>query len=763
MGIVFKQDAVNTLILQVEGAASSVMGGLSTVQTATDNIVGLDDWQGNKATSVKDYYEHVHGAIIASLNLLMKDIYDQAMLYQKGYHQIDGDAHAVISEKDVSSLGERLAQMAPVFDSLSGEAEQIVRSVSHLGPISYAGIMGFPEGLKSLADKLDNLCDSIGQHETNHQSKFVAERDLIQKVRTMLSEARSTKLESFAKEALSQSRNYHELVGSFQTLAAIVEGNAEAVKQAEEYFQETYDVLEAEYQERVEKAKKAKFWVSVATAIVSTVVIASTGGAGIVLVTAVGAASGAINAGVGSYFDQQIGSVGFPGSVDWMKVGGAALWGGAVGAATSFVSAQIGGLTSSIKLSNVSTTGFRGVVDRAMVVTAKAGVSGGTNAINGMITRSGDALYDSISSGDSLLDTLGNTFSAMTDLDSIKSDFTGGFTSGLVGQVADGVIDYGDKKLFGSDAAGKQADTNGFIVRKEQMPIGHQAYDVVTKTGKETVKGIAKRFGSTIASEDGTLSDALGSAFDMDSIVFDAVSTAGSETAATVVVDVKTVRNHQKALDNIQKQVDADARKYNERNIGVCEELGISRGEDGKPIFSDAGPDTVVAEVTVEYQTSRNRDGKLTFDAMIDSGQISADEYHYAGGTHVIRTVTQVENGVEVQKVIHYTIDHDDFDVNTGTGTMKLTQTTVHKGIVHSGGRAKAVNAYNRYNLGQVMSDYNDAVNSVRDVKQQTDSSAGIVRGAGKAGSKVRVEQPEETKHSPYADGYSTDFGFLPF
>ena len=76
MGFVFKQDAVNSLVLEVTAAASSVGNGLKTVQEASDDISSRGDWQGNKATAVKDYLAHVHGAIIASMSLLMKDIYD---------------------------------------------------------------------------------------------------------------------------------------------------------------------------------------------------------------------------------------------------------------------------------------------------------------------------------------------------------------------------------------------------------------------------------------------------------------------------------------------------------------------------------------------------------------------------------------------------------------------------------------------------------------------------------------------------------------
>ena len=484
MSFVYKQDGVNSLVLDVKRAGNTVFTGLTSVKEASNDITSRTDWQGNKATAIKDYLANVHGAIIAGLGLLMKDIYDQAMLYQDGYHSIDGDAHAIIPETELTDMGTRLTQMAPIFDAISTEAESIVRSVAHIGTIPYAGIQGFPEGIEALADKLDTLCDDINQHEVCFQSQFEAERNLISSVKAMLAEARGFSLESFSNGALAKSENYKNLVNAYQALAKVVQNNASAVEHAESSFQETYNVLEAEYQERIDEANRAKFWTGLITAAVSAVVVTATGGAGVVLV---GAISGAVNAVVGSYYDQQIGSVGYPGSVNGWQVAGAGLIGGFVGAATSFVSAGFGNT-----INNLSATGGTKVVERIVLEGLKS-------TVTGTVERAGNACYDSIAAGEPVLDNIKNTFSSAFDLKEMAGDFTGGCVGGAVSDYIS--LKYEGKLFPGQSPGGVQ-----------------QSYDILFDTAKDTIKGGTKRFFGKLITT-GDFDTALEKASDLNSVL----------------------------------------------------------------------------------------------------------------------------------------------------------------------------------------------------------------------------------------------------
>lgn len=746
MSFVYKQDGVNSLVLEVQRATNAVITGLTSVKEASNDITSRTDWQGNKATAIKDYLANVHGAIIASLGLLMKDIYDQAMLYQDGYHSIDGDAHAIIPETELTDMGTRLTQMAPIFDAISAEAESIVRSVAHIGTIPYAGIQGFPEGIEALTDKLDTLCDDINQHETCFQSQFEAERNLISSVKAMLAEARGFSLESFSNGALAKSENYRNLVNAYQALAKVVQNNSSAVEHAESSFQQTYKVLDAEYQERIEKANRAKFWTGLLTAAVSAVVVTATGGAGVVLV---GAVCGAANAVVGSIYDQQIGSVGYPGSVNGWQVAGAGLIGGFVGAATSFVSAGFGNTAT-----NLSATGGKKVVEKIVLEGLKS-------TVTGMAERAGNACYDSIAAGEPVLDNIKNTFSSAVDLKKMAGDFAGGCVGGAVSQV----IETGSEKikgmLFSGQSPGGVVSKNSQLVIKADSPYLQQGYSIASDTFKETGKGFTKRYSRELV-ETGDFGNALEKAAELDKIIEDASSTLASKTASTVTADVKVVQV-QRSIDRVQQQVDAESATWNEQNEEICAERGISRTKNGTPDFSRT--DACVAETEVRQRMSSTTDYKHAFEQMVAEGKLDPNEYSQNDSGHVIRRQTVIVDGNPTVVETDYTVHHVQYDVNTGMGSFQLVESDAHLGIKHAGGDSQLQHAYGKYGAGEAISSYNDSVQNVNDQLNpkskisKIPTSVKAVKQGGQSGGKV-VDTNSSIETS-YELSYDPDFTFL--
>ena len=767
MSFVFKQDGVNSLVLEVKGAANAVNSGLTSIKEASDGIANHSGWQGNKATAVKDYVANVHGVIIASLGLLMKDLYDQAMLYQDGYYAIDGDAHAVIPEIELTDLKTRINRTAPIFDGLSTEAERIVRSVAHIGTVSYAGIQGFPEGIEALADKLSSLCSDINSHEADYQGRFEAERTMISSIKAMLAEARGYSLESFSTGTLAKSESYRNLAVAYQALAKVVQNNADAVEHAEGSFQETYKVLEAEYQERVEKAKKAKFWTGLITAAASAVVIAATGGAGIALVAAVGAAAGAINAGVGSYYDQQIGTVGYPGTVNGWEVAGTSLFGGIVGAATSVVSAGFGNAAS-----NLTATGGKLVLE-------KMGLEGLKTVTTGMIQRAGDACFDSIVAGKSFTEIMSDTASSAFDLKQMGADFAGGCAGSVVTQYAEAKMKDVERQLFSGESLGGKVRANSDIIIKADSPYLHQGYNILFDTAKETGKGIVKRGTSTFVLTGGDMAAVQESAFNVDAMLSDASTTFASSTASAATADVKIMREQHK-INEVQRHVDEDTLYYNDgqkNGKGNAEEIerrGFSRTKQGVPDFS--GTDACAGETEIRQNMSSKSDYVNAFNQMVEEGKIDPNEYSLnrnakgeaTGG--VTRRETVMVDGKPTVVEKSYTVHHVQYDVDSGMGKFQLVETDAHQGLNHKGGDSQLSDAYKKYDLGGKIESYNNAVVSVNeqlDPKTKVDgklfnTSNGVkaVRTGGKAGGKVTTNQPGTDDFS-VSFNYDLNYQFL--
>ena len=753
MSIIYRHDGISSMVLEMKIAAGAIVEGVKDVKGASDGIAGRDDWKGSKAQAVKDYMTYEHGAIITCIGLLMQDIYNQTMLYQRGYKKLDGNDHAVISEEELDDLKSRLDRMAPVFDALGTEAERIVRSVAHIGKIPYAGLQGLPETIEKLADQLETLNTDVGLHETDSLKRLETEREMISALKAMIAEARGCNLETFSTKALAQSKNYQKLIVVHGKLSEAVAADAGHVEEAEALFQETYKVLEKEYQERVEKAKRAKFWTGLTTAVGSAIIIGITGGAGTVLV---GAAAGAINAAVGSYYDQQIGTVGYPGTVNGWEVAGAALFGAAVGAATSAVGLKIGTLSSGLKTSAATT-----LLGKADVVLQKAALNGAKEVFNGMITRAGDAAFDSIRAGEPALTVFKNVLES-TSGDQILSDLTGGFVGGLASQGFEALTDrfIGSKLFPGETVSQDRYELAGQVIKSPPLSTGEKIYNIFETAGKDTAKGIGKRFGSTAYSSGGDFDAALTDAFDPEKIhqdfVYSFAATAGSAVGHEINMDIQ-----QRKLDKINEAIAEETRKYNERNIEDCEAAGIERDKvDGHPGFSSISeveieqtyvdPEDVLKEnpdvqdpVKAAEARARYQDGEAASKAAIAKGDLDPNVYKTQG-----TSVTNIETGEK------YTWDHERYDVNTGKTPMKLVPTAEHDGIKHAGAESQINSAYQNHDAAKVLNKYNNTGRS-----QQVSA----VKGGMTSGGKITSDAEPTRKNawaSPSFANY-TDFQFL--
>ena len=759
MGIVFRQDAVNSLVMETDTAAGIINGGLTAVAEAVQNILN-NNWQGNKAKQVKEYLYYNHLAIISSLALAVEDFYGQVNLYYRDYFNLDGDTHAVISVSAVRDLSDGIAKIASRMDAIDEGAAHIVRSVSHLGTVHYKGFDYLHRTTHALAERLEGICNSVNSIEQTYQNKFGLTRTMLAALWQRLMELKQTNPNDFSTEMLAQTESYRTIAETYQKLAAVVESNRAAVNEAAQTFQdETYQVLLEEYEER---KKNAGFWeaiVNIGTVVVSAVVIAGSGGAGIGLVVTLGTVSSALNAGFSSYMDQQIGTVGYPGTVDWGTVAFATTAGGVTGALTSAASFGFSQWTQ----------GFAG--EGLSLFAKKAGADTLKSVATGSLNRAGDAFFDSVSSGKSFQESLGDSFSAAIDGNRILGDTAGGLMGSIFSQGAGKGLEKLENKLFTNHSTITPYE-NSIQVAKEKAPILHQAYNIGSETLKETGKGIVKRGSSTYAR---TLdaSAAWESAMDMDEIMMDAVSTTASETATTVTSDIKTdlynrLNQQNEMLDEIQETVDEEAREYNKSFESKWEERGVKLTENGVPDWS--GTPDCVAEAEVEQvavdpdkvkntkRTASVKDYKNAYDEMNREYNLEEKGYEWDDGN-----VIKHEPDGSITK---YTVHHVQYNVHTGKGRFQLVRTEVHsveyEGVQHSGGASQADKAYNEYGAGDVIKSYNEAVDDAKKQYKKVNKQVKDAKKGGESGGKITVNLQDPTEYAPPQSYLGPEFPFLP-
>lgn len=760
-------EGVNSLVIEFNaGKLAQLSDALDSAQKATDHIIKHQGWQGNKATNTKDYLTYAHGATINTFMAALKSAYDHLLLYRDAAERIESGHYAIIPENELLSLSARLLTSAALFASMGEYAESIVKSVESIGHVSFSGFDSLTDNTKKLSEKLDTLDQDIVSNESTYQQLFESDKAAFAAIRNMIASQRGMDPSKFSTQALANNKTYQELGQQFQALCEEIGKNEDKVKAAQESYQKTYDALVKEYEERKKAAEKKKFWLGVLTAVGSAVIIAATGGAGAVVI---GGIAGAINAAGSSYLDQGVGSVGCVGRVDFKQVLNAGAFGFATGALTSWA----GGAISAKGTSVIAKYGMTGVKK----VVTKAAFSGATSAVNGAISRAGDACYDSIRSGESVLGTLDNMWNAATDFKQVAGDFAGGFTGSVISQGIESVSDKLGEKVFAEDKGRREYTAKQVL--PGQVPSGtEQVYQVLSETAKETGKGIGKRFTSTLV-KTGDIEAAWNSATDLQQISSDILTTIGSETATRTIENEKMKASFQaeveEELDDIQNKVNAKLTQENEQNAELCDELGINRTKTGVPDFK--GRPECLGETEYEAQyvdpkevegrvkqgevntdnprqtakdTASNWEKKAAYDNMVKNGQLDSDRYEWKNGS-----VTDKETGTK------YTMHHVEYDVKTGKGRMQLVETKAHKGIHHSGSASQRDSAYNDYNVDEVMEKYNtgygDSVRSKynNSVKKGADSGQKITTTKQEYGAEPEPERMPNLEYNP-------DFKFVP-
>ncbi|MBR4459062.1 MAG: hypothetical protein IKS31_08895 [Clostridia bacterium] len=756
MGFELRMEGLNNLATEfTQGKAAQLGEALDSAQKATDTIVKHSGWQGNKATNTKNYLTHAHGATLATFSAALKSTIDHLLLYRQAAERIETNTDAVIPEQELFDLSARLIASAAVFVSMDSYAQSVLRSVAHIGHVSFPGLGHLSDQGNKLSGDLDTLIADISANETAYREKFAADKAAFTAIRNMIAAQGGMDPSKFSGQALANNKTYQELGKTFESLCTEIQSNESAVKAAQEAYQKTYEKLVKEYEERKKEAEKKKFWLGVVTAVGSAVFIAATGGAGAVLI---GACAGAINAMGNSIIDQKVGSVCCRGSVNVGQVFGAGLFGFATGAITS----AIGGGMSSASSSVVSKLGLTG----AKKVLTKAAFSGGTSLLNGVVSRAGDACYDSILSGEPVV------WDRVINGKEIVGDFVGGFTGSIVSQGIDSASAKIKDKLFTDKGGNKYAYRQAKV---GDVPTqGERAYQIVSNTLKETAKGSAKRFSSTWVKKD--FQSAISSAFDLREIASDVTSTFGSELATNYVETAKTRREEKKYKKEIEKELEDIQSKLEKEGLAAntspkMQETRAKYGVKTNPKNGNldfSGRDEMLAEVEYEmvyvdpedYQRENpnckdpvkgaqsyasRHDKEIAYNQMVESGKLDGDRYKQAPGGMVVDTKTGTK----------YVMHHYDYDVKTGKGRMQLVEKELHEGMNHTGADSRRDVAYEKYNLRGKMDEYNNGYR-----KELGSKYYNTVKKGADSGEKIteNLEQPGTPYFSPDVD---MDYQFL--
>ena len=713
MSFVYKHDGINSLLLGYEGKYGKINESLGLIQERSDALVHTDFLSGNRADAAKQYLEDVYPAIGAGFGKALEGLYAAVLEYNQDALGIDDDIHAVIPENELVTRlawAEKRKTLIPQIASSGEQACARVRDLVSLPRIDAEYVVRNAEHVIKL---LKNVRESIQQNEDTYQNKAAVDVcELIDATLAFIKAQGNTKnISEYSRAKMSSSPEYARLVKAYTVVADDIDACADKLEKAQETRDKLVTTLQEEYEERLREAEKAKFWCGVLCVVASVVVTVATGGAAAPAVGIImGAATGALNAGVSSYFDQKVGTLACPGKVDGWKVAGDALIGGAVGAATSAIGMGFDKASKSF-----------GTVGKIVMGGAKKATQGAaTDAIN--------AVGNSVFYGEDL----GEGLSKVVDFKKRGLEFAGGCISTGIKE--------GGKKLEEKNGwfTGKDGFENREYEGASQVKTDHSATVLeraeksLYHAGVETVASSTSTFTTTWIKE-GDASVAWDKVKDSAGEIF--LTSATEEFASEMVEyhkESKALKEQNEKLDKVQEAVDEETQEFNAKKLAKkyadMEEKGIKKTKNGGFDFSESGDMAAQTDIELTYKdpaecgganpkqsaedSSRRNDYQNAYDKMVKEGKIDEKEY-------VMRTNSkgQITGGVDRidpntgEVLDSYTFHHvDNYDVRSGKSTVQLVRTETHKeSLGHAGSEKQITYGYGEAGVRDAVNEYNEA------------------------------------------------------
>ncbi len=620
MGYIFDHPSLVELIYDMNKQKPAWDSGLERMAEQAQVIADSTHFSGKGADNIKKYFADVYPQVVSMLATAVYDLDVALSMYNHAFQEIEednkntGDAH--YEENEMAAFAEALARHPATAQLIDLNTRTALNKVSDIAVIPYSGTGDYESDLQKMIDKINELNDAIIAMEAQYSGPGIEKvQNSVTAVTEFLRDQLAMKdIAKYSPEAMVKSPSYQKMVKAYNEMYDEIEANDAKIKEAQESRGE---MLQALYEKRVEEAKKAKFLATIACVVISAAVTVATGGAAAPLVmAATGFATGALSAGVGSYYDQRIGTPACPGEVSWGRVLTDSAVGGTIGALTSVVGGGISGKFSSVAGKASSKLG-------QMAIKA---VGGGIKKVtNNALTNVVNSGYESLRDGTSFMDNLNDKYGG-GGWKGYVSTITGDFVAGGTTTVVSSFMGDATAKLTG----GASGD-DSYMERILRSGFEGGVTDVTSGIASRYTGTMTKEIiGSVIDGEGVDLAEAhkkaTGRALDTEEIITDTISgTVGG--AASGAGNLRRERKEQADLEI--KKAELEQAKEEMKQAKVKEKNAEEKLKEVAGEADNAEKDLKTANTNLVATKGRQQKAEVDFiekDTQMDKHQKTVDE-----------------------------------------------------------------------------------------------------------------------------------------
>lgn len=228
---------------QTNGRMAEWVSQLEPWVKACENLGNMECYQGKSAESVKTYLKEVHMTLLTSIQQAIQLYRTKYLFYREGYYDIEGDLYAVIPQKTLLSVKDRMkTEIEDVSDS-SLIVQTSLLNVSDLialqAPNSYYLKDSMEEVKQNVTDFNQNIIDYEAQHKSEANGELA---DLLQSLFATLTEyyTNGTNVTSYQSGDCFGNSHMPKLCQHVLTTNEYLKENAEEIELAEVKMQEVF-------------------------------------------------------------------------------------------------------------------------------------------------------------------------------------------------------------------------------------------------------------------------------------------------------------------------------------------------------------------------------------------------------------------------------------------------------------------------------------------------------------------------------------------
>lgn len=216
MGYKVEFDTLDGLYNGLGAQANQWLEGFQKVQAAVKTLYESKSISGAGADNIRSYFESVHGTIIGLMVNLVSLHSANCLLYKQDYQRnIDTDLHAVIYEKNLNKIKEKIQKNRALALAVDGEVQYALEQVRDIFHHTYRDARDVEAAHKSAEAFLHDLDTEVKALEQCHEdADFVNSTQMLEALRAFISEQAGkgrTYKENFSLAELSNSASFRSI------------------------------------------------------------------------------------------------------------------------------------------------------------------------------------------------------------------------------------------------------------------------------------------------------------------------------------------------------------------------------------------------------------------------------------------------------------------------------------------------------------------------------------------------------------------------